>query len=168
MDERHENEQYFFDVPTLERLTAFLAAWHHPCCVCCPLLGARLEADGVGVAILDIDERFEYLKGFQKYDVRRPHWIDKKFDIIMCDPPFYNVPLRQFFIAVRMLSHHDFSQPLLVAYLKRRQETFLRTFSEFNLKPMGFSPTYESVQHCPKNDIELYGNIAPKTLSPWE
>jgi hypothetical protein len=48
MDERHENEQYFFDAPTLERLTDFLSGWENACCLCAPMLGRHLAPRGVG------------------------------------------------------------------------------------------------------------------------
>jgi hypothetical protein len=46
MYEKHENEQYFFDEATLEHLSAFVASWSSPCCLCAPMLGKHLEAQG--------------------------------------------------------------------------------------------------------------------------
>ncbi len=159
MDELHSNEQYFFDSDTLNQLATFLEGWANPCCICCPMLGKALESRGIDVTILDIDERFSSLKGFQKYDLLRPEWVSKKFGIIICDPPFYNLSLSRLNYALKMLSHHDYSQPMMVAYLKRRQKAVLRAFSKFNLQPSGYYPGYETVQDCPKNEIEFFSNV---------
>lgn len=69
MNELHSNEQYFFDSDTLNQLSTFLESWENPCSICCPMLGKELESRGVDVTILDIDERFAFLNGFQKNDL---------------------------------------------------------------------------------------------------
>src|SRR5690349_5948980 len=100
MYELHENEQYFFDEPTLDRLARFLEPWRAPCCLCAPLLGKRLAQRGLAVHVLDIDERFANVRGFQRYDIYRPTWLGVEFGIILCDPPFFNVSLAQLFTAI--------------------------------------------------------------------
>lgn len=164
MYELHENEQYFFDAPTLDHLANFVARWPSPCCLCAPLLGKHLAERGVAVTILDIDERFSVVPGFRHYDIYRPAWLDRKFGIILCDPPFFNVSLSQLFAAVRILSHHQFDQPLLVSYLQRRSEAILGTFSPFGLRPTGFCPGYQTVQASARNDIEFFGNIPEESI----
>src|SRR5688572_6947792 len=108
MYELHDNEQYFFDAATLARLTAFLRPLGSVCCLCTPMLGEQLERAGANVAVLDVDERFARLKGFRRFDIYRPQWQGGKFDLIICDPPFYNVSLSQLFAAIRLLSQFDF------------------------------------------------------------
>ena len=159
MEEKHKNEQYFFDSKTLQELTDFVAGWSKICCICCPMLGKSLAESGSDVSILDIDERFSDLPGFQRYDILEPKWLDKKFDIIICDPPFYNVSLYQLNYALRMLSQHDYSQPLMVSYLKRREKAVFRSFSDFNLEPTGYFPRYETVNECSRNEIEFFSNV---------
>jgi hypothetical protein len=138
MYEKHEHEQYFFDEPTLEHLAKFMAHWKSPCCLCAPLLGQRLVAKGVSVTILDIDDRFGAIPGFRRYDIYRPHWLDDEFGIILCDPPFFNVSLSQLFTAVRLLSHYNFQQSLLISYLRRRATAVIGTFAPFRLRPTGY------------------------------
>jgi hypothetical protein len=159
MYELHENEQYFFDRPTIAHLADFLSAYDNPCCICCPLLGRELAERGVAVRILDIDERFANLPGFRRYDLYRPEWLGEEFGIIVCDPPFYNVSLSQLFAAIRMLSRNLYTQPMLVGYLVRRQSSILGTFSRFNLQPTGYRPQYLTVQKSERNEIEFYGNL---------
>ena len=79
MYEHHENEQYFFDKPTLAHLADFVSGYDNPCCVCAPLLGQELVRREVRVRILDIDERFAHLSGFRRYDIYRPEWLGEEF-----------------------------------------------------------------------------------------
>jgi len=163
MKERHEHEQYFFDSPTLDRLVDFVRPFDNPCCLCAPLLGKTLVDCGVNVRILDIDERFADVPGFQHFDLTQPEWLGERFGLIFCDPPFFNVSLRQLSSAIRLLSQHDVQQPLGLTYLHRREAVFLRTFSDLNLQPTDFFPTYTTVAPDPKNDIRLYTNLdAPR------
>lgn len=164
MYERHENEQYFFDEKTLQVLSDFLMRFDSIGCVCAPLLGSRLVEQGANVTILDIDERFAHLPGFVEFDVHRPHWIGRHFDVIVCDPPFYSVSLSQLFAALRLLSQHRFDQPLLVSYLKRRETAIMGTFTKFGLAPTGFEPDYVTVQECERNRIEFYSNLPMETV----
>ncbi len=159
MRENHEREQYFFDAPTLAHLTAFVSKFAAPCCVCAPFLGRRLSEEGVSVTILDIDERFADLPGFMRYDIRKPVWLDQTFDLIVCDPPFFDVSLSQLFSALRTVSHNDFRQPLLISYLTRRESALLGIFAPFSLRSTGYRPKYETVRDDPKNEIEFYGNL---------
>jgi hypothetical protein len=160
MHERHEYEQYFFDRPTLEHLADFVQPrFSQPCCLCAPLLGQTLVERGVGVTILDRDERFARLPGFRRYDLYRPEWLAETFDLIICDPPFFAVSLSQLFTAIRMLSHYDLGQPLLISYLHRRTANLLGTFAPFRLAPTGYSPTYQTVQAIERNEVEFFSNL---------
>jgi hypothetical protein len=123
------------------------------------MLGKELAKRGVSVAILDIDERFSDLPGFQKFDLYRPHWIGDKYDLIICDPPFWNVKLSQLFTAIRLLAQHDYQQPLLVSYSARRDANLIGVFWQFGLKPTGYQPGYVTVQKTDKNEIEFYSNL---------
>ena len=159
MYERHEAEQYFFDRETLDRLADLARGWENPCCLCMPMLGRELEARGVPVRTLDVDERFADLRGFRRWDLYRPEWLGEEFGLILCDPPFFRVSLSQLFHALRLLSRHDYQQPLLVAYLSRRASSIMGTFAPFGLEPTGFHPGYQTVQRLARNEVELFGNL---------
>jgi len=159
MYEIHANEQYFFDQPTLDRLCDLLIGFDRVCVLCAPRLGGALEQRGREVRTLDIDDRFEHLHGFLRWDLDRPEHLGERFDVILCDPPFFNVSLSQLFTAIRMLSGFDFTQKIAVSYLTRRAEAVLGTFAPFNLRPTGVHPGYVTVQQCAKNDIEFYANF---------
>ncbi|HUS13423.1 MAG TPA: hypothetical protein VM536_00180 [Chloroflexia bacterium] len=159
MHERHENEQYFFDRPTLDHLAGVVAAYPNPCCLCAPLLGQELERRGVAVRTLDVDDRFATLRGFRHYDLCRPEWLGEEFGLILCDPPFFRVSLSQLFAAIRFLSRNDYRQPLLISYLSRRSANILGTFARFGLQPTGLHPGYQTVQTVARNEIEFFGNL---------
>jgi Probable N6-adenine methyltransferase len=159
MYELHENEQYFFDKPTLAHLADFVSAYSNPCCLCAPLLGQELARRELHVRILGIDERFAHLDGFRRYDIYRPEWLGEEFGLIVCDPPFYNASLSQLFAAIRLLSRNLYTQPLLVSYLVRRSANILGTFARFGLEPTGYRPGYQTVQRAERNEIEFYGNL---------
>ena len=165
MYELHKNEQYFFDEKTLEHLADFLSQWTAPCCLCAPMLGKRLAEMGVNVTVLDIDERFKEVKGFRRFDIYRPDWIGIEFDVIFCDPPFFNASLSQLFGALRLLSRNDFSQPMLVAYLARRSNAIKGTFSRFELVNSGYFPSYQTVRESEKNRIEIFSNLSSELIT---
>ena len=161
MKELRENEQFFFDQETLNHLTDFLKTFENPCVLCAPLVGESLEKQNKNCSILDIDERFSFLSGFQYFDIRKPKWIsNEKFGIILCDPPFFNVKLSQLLKALSLLSHYDYNQPVLISYLCRREKRFLQTFTPYNLRPMGYYPSYKNINQNERNKIEFYGNIS--------
>jgi hypothetical protein len=168
MYELHENEQYFFDPPALDRLVDFVVqgGFHSTCCLCCPLLGQELGQRGIATRILDMDSRFATVPGFRSYDLYRPAWTGETYDLIICDPPFFKVSLSQLFKAIRTLSRNDFSQPLLLCYLSRRGSNVQGTFGQFGLRASGIAPGYQTVQRTGRNDIEYFTNLPAEKLAP--
>lgn len=116
------------------------------------------------MTILDIDERFSDVKGFRYYDLYKPNWIDQEFDLIICDPPFFNVSLSQLFTTLRMLSHDNLKQSLMVSYLVRRADAITGTFAPFNLQPTRYRPGYQTEQKSEKNEIEFFSNLSRERL----
>ena len=159
MDERHEREQYFFDAGTVGRLADLVASFERPCCLCAPMVGRELHRRGRTVRVLDVDERFADLPGFVTWDLYRPRHLDEQFDLVLCDPPFFNVSLSQLFTSVRLLCHFDLSKPVMISYPVRRSRAVLATFAPFGLRPTGYHPGYQTVQKCEKNEIEFYANF---------
>jgi hypothetical protein len=159
MYELHENEQYFFTPETLKALCRFLQRYDRVCTLCAPMLGRALADEGRSVLVLDVDERFSRANGYLFWDIHRPERLTQTYDIIVCDPPFFNVSLSRLFRAIRVLAHERFDQPLLLSYLRRRSQAALGTFSPFALEPTGFCPTYLTVQRGERNDVEFFGNL---------
>ena len=160
MDEHHQNEQYFFDIPSIEHLHDFVSRYQSPCCLCAPTLGRSLAEAGVEVTVLDIDRRFKDVPGFQFFDMEHPKWLDQRFDLIISDPPFFNVSLRQMVSAFSLLAHHDFEQKILVSYLSRRARAIEHAFKKFGIKATDYRPGYQTVRKIEKNDIQFFGNLS--------
>jgi hypothetical protein len=120
MLEQHEREQYFWHNATVTAVADVASRFENPCCLCAPMLGRELEKRAVLARVLDVDERFDDLKGFARYDIYRPVWLGEAFGVIVCDPPFWIVSLSQLFAAIRLLSRYEYAQPLAICYPKRR------------------------------------------------
>ncbi len=159
MLERHEAEQYFWDAETLQSLADVAARYPNPCCLCAPMLGRALKERDVEHRVLDCDERFADDEHFALYDLYRPLYRDESYGVILCDPPFWKVSLSQLFAAVRLLSHHDFAQPLAICYPARRARNVCGTFAHFDLQPTGYFPGYLTVQELERNRIEFFANF---------
>lgn len=159
IEEQHEREQYFFDASTLRALADFVQSFDRPCCLCAPMLGQELQTRGNVVRVLDTDERFADLRGFRRWDLYRPEHLDETFDLIVCDPPFFNVSLSQLFCAIRLLCRFDVATKVMISYPVRRSSAILGTFAPFNVRPTGFRPGYMTVQQCEKNEIEFFANF---------
>lgn len=159
MVEKHELEQYFWTPETIHHIADYAVGYDQICCLCAPTVGAELGKRGHRVTNLDIDNRFAETPGFQLYDLYRPKRIEENFDLILCDPPFYNVSLSQLFSALRIIANYRMDMPLMIGYLKRRERSVLGTFAPFGLCPTGYNPEYVTVQPSERNQIEIYSNM---------
>ncbi|MEL6613290.1 MAG: hypothetical protein AAFQ53_14415, partial [Bacteroidota bacterium] len=126
---------------TRDALADALAAYGYVCCLCAPTLAETLVKRGQQVTLLDLDERFAHVPGFQRYDLTKPEWLESEFDVIVCDPPFFTVSLTQLRQALATLSHHRTEVPVLVSYLTRRDRKILTNFAEYDFRPTGFYPS---------------------------
>jgi len=159
MIERRGHEQYFFDAATVERFCGLLAPFERPVLICAPMLGREWTRRGRSATILDIDARFADVPGFVHWDIRAPRHLSERFDVIVCDPPFFNVSLRQLRTALEVLSHHDPAQRLAVTYLRRRGPAFTKALAQFGLRPTGMLATYATVDPAERNAIEVFANF---------
>ena len=165
MEERHENEQYFFNCRTIDAVADLLEPFERPCVLCAPMVGVELEDRGLDATTLDVDERFASLRGFRRWNIHRPEHLADRFGVIFCDPPFFNVSLDRLFRAVRVLAQYDVNRPVAITYLARRRDALLSTFEPFKLRPLAIDLGYATVRKCRKNDIELYANFEPPIVS---
>ncbi len=161
MLEHHQREQYFWTEETVSHLASLAAQFEIPCCLCAPLLGQELERRGASCSTLDVDERFAHLKGFYRFDVYRPTWLNAEFGAIWCDPPFWIVSLSQLFAAIRLLAHHEYEKPLAICYPTRRGANLMATFHRFGLRATGYFPAYKTVntEDGERNRIEFFANF---------
>ncbi|MEL6674372.1 MAG: hypothetical protein AAFR61_19345 [Bacteroidota bacterium] len=158
MHENHQLEQYFFDEETLAFLARQAAQFKKPCFLCAPLLGQYYQEHYGACYILDIDDRFAHLPGFIQYDIYRPEALQLDFDLLFCDPPFFNVSLSQLFKAMRLLCQFDFQKEVVLCYLKRRERAITGAFHLFSLEATDYFPTYQTLVKKEKNHICLYTN----------
>lgn len=157
-EENHQREQYFFDEETLRTLGDLVESFSRPCCLCAPMIGRELHRRRRSVRVLDVDRRFADLPGFVEWDIYRPRRLDEEFDVILCDPPFFNVSLSTLFKAIRLLCHFDLTRKVMISYPRRRADAVVKVFAPFDLRPTGCKPGYLTVQKCEKNDIEFFAN----------
>jgi 16S rRNA G966 N2-methylase RsmD len=160
IDELHENEQYFFAEDTVEYLARAASSFKRVCCICCPSLGEKLIELGVDVTILDIDNRFSDLPGFKYWDITRPKYLQEEFDLIVMDPPFFNVSMREIRKSLQVLTHYELSKSkLMISYLSRRENAFITGMKPFEMEPLDYIPEYNTVDVTEaKNRIEFYVN----------
>lgn len=159
VDENHQREQYFFDPPTIERLADFVAGFERPCCLCAPMLGRELHRRGRTIRILDLDTRFADIPGFMEWDLYRPKHLNEEFDLVLCDPPFFNVSLSQLFTAIRLLCNFDLERKIMISYPVRRRQAIESVFAPFGIRATGWHPGYLTVQKSERNEIEFYANF---------
>ncbi len=158
LDEIHQREQYFWTQQTIHKLATFLEPYKHPCLLCCPTLGQELERRRKPCTILDIDKRFNFLKGYQYYDIWGSNEvINEEFDIIVADPPFYSVTVSHLFKSICQLSDKK-NKPLILTHLVRKRDDVVSTFAQFDVKPILLSPEYKIVK---KSETQYFTNIQP-------
>ncbi|MCW8132670.1 MAG: hypothetical protein KIS92_20150 [Planctomycetota bacterium] len=160
--ENRQHEQCFFDRATLDALAVWLERFKQPCLLCAPMLGFELHRRRRSVRVLDLDERFADLPGFRRWNLRRPEFTGEKYDLVLCDPPFFGVSLHQLHQALRVLCGYDPNRPVAVSYLVRRERAFLSAMASFGLRGTGVRLGYEHVANVERNEVGLYANIAVK------
>jgi len=171
MEELHKNEQYFFDNRTLDNFITFLINSNFGliCFLCTPLLALKLleRTDDIDFDIFDIDRIFNNIKNFRYYNLNNNPYIEFDYHLIICDPPFFSVSLHNLLRSIESLTHYNYRTKIMISYLKRRENQFLDTFKDFNLKPTGFFPGYRSLENSGKNRIEFYSNIEEFEKKPF-
>ena len=95
--------------------------------------------------MLDIDERFSYLRYFEKFDIKDPHIPDGSgdFNVIVIDPPFFGITTKQLFDALEMITGGDHNVNIIIAYLVRFEYPLLETF-----RPYGISETSVNLEYA--------------------
>ena len=93
LSEKKEYEQFFWTKKTVGKLMKSIGfASYECCCLTTPSLAHAYHAKGEERTLLDIDDRFQYLPGYQYYDVRVPYYTGNSdgsdFNMIVLDPPF--------------------------------------------------------------------------------
>ncbi|CAB4038258.1 Hypothetical predicted protein, partial [Paramuricea clavata] len=99
------------------------------------------------------------LTTYQSSDILTPENQDETFRVVICDPPFFYIPMAQIFEAVEMICKGDFSTKILIGFLKREEATLLKTFAPFRLSRTNFPLEYADVKSNKWTNYALYSNI---------
>ena len=155
MQENHQRQQYWFDFPTLRRLSELVQQYDHPVALCCPMVGQFMANNGeTPPLVLDLDGRFE-ADWFRLWDLHKPAPLEFKPDLVVVDPPFSNIKLDRLWKAMRVLMQGDFTTPLVMVWPTYNEGALLGTFSAYGLQPTGLVPGYVSCDPC----AQLYANF---------
>lgn len=157
--ERYDLEQYFWSKDTVDRLIYSLAYMSDCCCLTTPSLGHGFYEVGREEVVLDIDRRFDYLPKFRYFDILLPVSIEETFQVIIMDPPFFYIPIEKIYEAVLTITKGCTKAKLMIGFLKREEDTLLRVFKEFNLKPTDFPLEYATVKPNKWKNYVLYSNV---------
>ncbi len=159
VDEDHQREQYFFDVPTVARLADMVEAHARPVCLCVPMVARELARRGRSVQLLDVDARFSQLPGFTRWDLYRPTPLAETPDLILSDPPFTLVRLSQLFTAIHTLCRGELRTRVAIVWPTARALDITGTFAPFGLRETDFEPGYVSVRPIEENRASLFANF---------
>lgn len=116
----------------------------------------------IKVTLLDIDERFDYLPGFVRFDITTSDSttinIDHKFKTILFDPPFFGIDLAHIVRLIDRLTITDRPVQLLIGYLRREDAPLLRAFHKYGLVETNFKLEYARVKESKWANYALYAN----------
>jgi len=156
--ENHAYEQFFFSDATRARLVKIARQHRHPLLLCTPTIAQELDAVGHPYTLLDRDRRFAHLKGYERFDLRKPHMVFGSFDAIIADPPFSNVSLPDLKRTIDLLAQGTSLEPALyLCFINGQEGKLLSLFSAYRLERCPPSLGYRSVKAATQARIFLYG-----------
>ena len=157
--ENRELEQYFWTSKTVKDLLKACEFITNTCCFTTPSLAHGFHKNGREEKLLDIDERFNYLPRFEKFDILNPHDVEETFNIIVIDPPFFNISTKELFDATNVITNHDYSTNIVIAYLKRFEYPLLETFKPYGISETNLMPEYAHIKENKWKNFKIYSNI---------
>jgi hypothetical protein len=157
--EKKEIEQYFFTENVLSNIVEALTYDEDILCLCTPTVAdAFYRVKQRTVMCLDIDDRFNYLPGYIKFDILNPKEVEFRPRVIIIDPPFFKINLGDLYKAVECITKGDKTTKILFAFVQREEKPLLFAFKSYNLKPTKFKLEYESVDPTKWENYCLYSN----------
>ena len=164
MVEKRDLEQYFWTTSTVNKLMHACEYIPETCCLTTPSLAHAFHENGREEKLLDIDDRFEYLPRFEKYDIKDPHkLVDgediEEFNIIVIDPPFFNITTQELFDATNVITGGDLSTNIIIAYLVRFEYALLETFKPYGISETTLTPEYAHIKSNKWKNFKIYSNI---------
>jgi hypothetical protein len=161
VEEDHAWEQFFWTRETVDNLmkACNMVYVEETCCFTTPSLAHGWHEQGRDEVLLDIDKRFEYLPKFKYYDARDPKKLDNDFRLIILDPPFFVVPIKQFRKAVDVITNKNYNTKIIIGFLKREEKLLLDAFNDYRIYPTKFELQYSSIKPSKWKNFTLYSNI---------
>ena len=159
LTEKRELEQYFWTSKTVKDILNACQYITDTCCFTTPSLAHAFHEEGREEKLLDIDERFKYLPRFEKFDIKNPHSMDESFNIIVIDPPFFNISTKELFDATNIITNNDYSTNIIIAYLKRFEYPLLETFKPYGISETNLMPEYAHIKSNKWRNFKIYSNI---------
>ena len=154
-------EQYFWTKDIVQKILNACEYITNCCCFTTPSLAEGFMIKGRDETLLDIDERFSYLKYFEKFDIKNPHIPDGSgdFNIIVIDPPFFNITTKELFEATNMITNNNFRANIIIAYLVRFEYPLLETFAPYGISETSTPLEYSHIKPNKWRNFKLYSNI---------
>lgn len=159
IEEKREYEQFFWTSGTVKKLMDSCQYITECCCFTTPSLAEGFSKIGRDEKLLDIDERFSYMPRFEKFDIKNPHSIDESFNVIVIDPPFFNVTIKELFDATNIITGNNFNTNIIIAFLVRFEYPLLETFKPYGISETSATPEYAHIKPNKWKNFKLYSNI---------
>ena len=159
--ENHDLEQYFWTKNIVKKMLDACQYITNCCCFTTPSLAEGFRKINRDEKLLDIDERFSYFKYFEKFDIKNPHIPDGSgdFNIIVIDPPFFNITTKQLFDALNVITNYNFKTNIIIAYLVRFEYPLLKTFEPYGISETNTVLEYSHIKPNKWRNFKLYSNI---------
>jgi hypothetical protein len=146
--------QFFFANETAQRLVQAFDGYANPCCLCTPRLAYEWFRRGRRVTLLDIDLRFLAFSDFIHFDLRFPRRVDRIFDVIIADPPFFRADLMYEIIRGLLVGQRP---DLFLGFAVEHEGELLRLFSEYGLQRTAFDLCHCNLKASYQHLFQLYG-----------
>ncbi|CAB9530917.1 Probable N6-adenine methyltransferase [Seminavis robusta] len=133
LKELHEYEQFFYDKVTCRQLYQLVDRYEKPLLVCNPSLAVQAEKNNRPYMLLDRDERFSFLSGYQRFDLTAPFLVTRyDYDAVFIDPPFANVTPKQLATCLKRMAptQSHAAVPVYIGYNAKRETELVRAFEE--------------------------------------
>lgn len=133
-----ELHQFFFSKSTAELLVNHFDSYKKICCLCTPRLAHEWWHDRQRiVTVLDIDDRFNYMPGYQYFDLKNPVELKMEFDLVIADPPFALLvdELRKSLYSV---TAHSPEATICIIFPIAKEERLFAAFKDLQLQRVSF------------------------------
>ena len=162
MYELHENEQYFFDRPTLDTLAEAVVAGSPIPAACARRCWGRSWSGGAWPCARWTSTRASPTsRAFRRYDLYRPDWLGEAVRPDRLRPAVLSASRwSQLFTAIRLLSRYDYSSRCWSATWCGGRPTSWVPSPASACQPTGYRPGYQTVQAVARNAIEFFSNVS--------